>query len=167
MEQERKMDIFLCNSREVENSFATTLEENIIVELKAPKVSLTKKALRQIEGYMDFVRKQPNFNSEYRTWKFIAVCKEVDDDVRSRYETFKDKGKIGLVGQVENYEVYAYTWDDVFKSFELRHAPLLKRLKYDREQLATELLQEVEGREGRDKVDNLTSIPVGEVRNAN
>lgn len=72
-----------------------------------------------------------------------------------------------MVGQVENYEVYAYTWDDVFKSFELRHAPLLKRLKYDREQLATELLQEVEGREGRDKVDNLTSIAVGEVRNAN
>ena len=72
-----------------------------------------------------------------------------------------------MVGQVENYEVYAYTWDDVFKSFELRHAPLLKRLKYDREQLATELLQEVEGREGRDKVDNLTSIAIGEVRNAN
>lgn len=167
VEQERRMDIFLCNSREVENSFATTLEENIIVELKAPKVLLTKKVLRQVEDYMDFVRKQPNFNSEYRTWKFIAVCREVDDDVRSRYETFKDKGKIGLVGQVENYEVYAYTWDDVFKSFELRHAPLLKRLKYDREQLATELLQEVEGKEGRDKVDNLTSIAVGEVRNAN
>ena len=150
VEQERRMDIFMCNSREVETSFETSMEENIIVELKAPKVPLSKTVLRQIEDYMDFVRKQPDFNSEYRRWKFIAVCKEVDDDVKSRYAAFKDKGKIGLVLQVDNYEVYAYTWDDVFKSFELRHAPLLKRLKYDREQLAKELLEEVSENEGRD-----------------
>lgn len=118
VERERRMDIFICNVRDVEDSFGTTLEENIIVELKAPKVPLSKKVLRQIEDYMDFIRKQPKFNSEYRKWKFIAVCKDVDDDVKSRYDTFKDKGKIGLVVQVENYEVYAYTWDDVFKSFE-------------------------------------------------
>ena len=167
VEQERRMDIFMCNVREVENSFETSLEENIIVELKAPKVPLSKKVLRQIEDYMDFVRKQPNFNSEYRRWKFIAVCKEVDNDVKSRYAALEDKGKIGLVVQVENYEVYAYTWDDVFKSFELRHAPLLKRLKYDREKLAAELLQEVESTEGRDKVNGLTAIALDEIGNIN
>lgn len=167
VEQERRMDIFMCNVRDVENSFGTTLEENIIVELKAPKVPLSKKVLRQIEDYMDFVRKQPNFNSEYRKWKFIAVCREVDDDVKSRYEALKDKGKIGLVVQVENYEVYAYTWDDVFKSFELIHAPLLKRLKFDREKLTEELLQEVKENEGRDKVNDLTEIAVEELKNVN
>ena len=164
-EQERRMDIFMCNSREVETSFETVLEENIIVELKAPKVPLSKKVLRQVEDYMDFIRKQPDFNSEYRKWKFIAVCKQVDEDIKSRYETFKDKGKIGLVVQVENYEVYAYTWDDVFKSFELRHAPILKRLKYDREQLAKELLDEVASDEGRGKVDALTDIAVSAISN--
>lgn len=167
VERERRMDIFICNVRDVEDSFGTTLEENIIVELKAPKVPLSKKVLRQIEDYMDFIRKQPKFNSEYRKWKFIAVCKDVDDDVKSRYDTFKDKGKIGLVVQVENYEVYAYTWDDVFKSFELLHAPLLKRLKYDREQLAEELLQEVKESEGRDKVNDLTDIAVRKLKNVN
>ena len=167
VEQERRMDIFMCNSREVETSFETSMEENIIVELKAPKVPLSKVVLRQIEDYMDFVRKQPGFNSEFRSWKFIAVCKEVDDDVKSRYAAFKDKGKIGLVLQVDNYEVYAYTWDDVFKSFELRHAPLLKRLKYDREQLAKELLEEVSGNEGRDKVNELTEIAVTAIENVN
>jgi len=157
-EQERRMDIFMCNSREVEMSFETSLEENIIVELKAPKIPLSKKVLRQIEDYMDFVRKQPAFNSEFRNWKFIAVCKEVDEDIKSRYIAFRDKGKVGLVAQIDNYEVYAYTWDDVFKQFELRHAPLLKRLKYDREQLAKELLEEVIDSEGREKVDSLTEI---------
>ena len=162
-EQERRMDIFMCNVRDIEASFGTTMEENIIVELKAPKVILSKKVLRQIEDYMDFVRKQPNFNSEYRRWKFIAVCKEVDEDVKGRYKTFEDKGKIGLVIQVENYEVYALTWDDVFKSFELRHAPLLKRLNYDREKLAKELMKEIENEEGRDKVNTLTNIAIGKI----
>ncbi len=165
VEQERRMDIFMCNSREVEYSFETTLEENIIVELKAPKITLSKKVLRQIEDYMDFIRKQPSFNSEYRKWKFIAVCKQVDEDIKSRYEAFAEKGKIGLVMQVENYEVYAYTWDDVFKSFELRHAPMLKRLKYDREQLAKELMNEVKSDEGRDRVDALTNIAVSATAN--
>ena len=162
-EQERRMDIFMCNVRDIEASFGTTMEENIIVELKAPKVILSKKVLRQIEDYMDFVRKQPNFNSEYRRWKFIAICKEVDEDVKGRYKTFEDKGKIGLVNKIENYEVYALTWDDIFKSFELRHAPLLKRLKYDREKLAEELMKEIENEEGRDKVNALTNIAIDKI----
>lgn len=162
-EQERRMDIFLCNNREVETSFGTTLEENIIVELKAPRVILSKKVLRQIEDYMDFVRKQPSFNSEYRRWKFIAVCKEVDEDVKGRYKTFEDRGKVGLVHEIDNYEVYALTWDDIFKSFELRHAPLLKRLNYDREKLAEELMNEVKHEDGRNKVNKLRDIAVNEV----
>ncbi len=166
-ELERRMDIFMCNARETENSFKTTIEENIIVELKAPKVVLSKKVLRQIEDYMDFIRRQPSYNSEYRRWKFIAVCKEVDVDVKNRYEAFADKGKIGLVMKVENYEVYAYTWDDVFKSFDLRHAPMLKRLKYNREILAEELLEQIASAEGRESVNNLTAIAVGQVGNVN
>ena len=74
---------------------------------------------------------------------------------------------MGLVLQVENYEVYAYTWDDVFKSFELRHAPLLKQLKYDQEQLAKELLEEVSESEGREMVNDLTNIATELVVNAN
>lgn len=162
-EQERRMDIFLCNNREVETSFGTTLEENIIVELKAPRVILSKKVLRQIEDYMDFVRKQLSFNSEYRRWKFIAVCKEVDEDVKGRYKTFEDRGKVVLVHEIDNYEVYALTWDDIFKSFELRHAPLLKRLNYDREKLAEELMNEVKHEDGRNKVNMLRDIAVNEV----
>ena len=61
---------------------------------------------------------------------------------------------------MDNYEVYALTWDDVFKSFELRHAPLLKRLNYDREQLAEELLDEVKNENGRDKVNELRNITI-------
>lgn len=160
---ERRMDIFMCNTRNVETAFETTLEENIVVELKAPKVPLTKKVLRQIEDYMDYVRRQPQFNSKLRKWKFIAVCKEVDDYVKSQYKAFEDKGKVGLVFQVENCEVYALTWDDIIKSFEIKHKPMLERLKYDREQVANELMEEVNGAEGREKADALTEIAVAQV----
>ncbi len=159
-ENERRMDIFMCSMRNVETTFETTLEENMIVELKAPKVILTKKVLRQIEDYMDFVRRQPQFNSELRRWKFIAVCKEVDEYVKSQYKTFEDKGKVGLVSKLENYEVYALTWDDIFKSFEIKHKPLLERLKYDREQVANELMAEVNDVEGRAQVNALTQIAI-------
>lgn len=162
-ENERRMDIFMCNTRNVETAFETTLEENIVVELKAPKVPLTKKVLRQIEDYMDYVRRQPQFNSKLRKWKFIAVCKEVDDYVKSQYKAFEDKGKVGLVFQVENCEVYALTWDDIIKRFEIKHKPMLERLKYDREQVANELMEEVNGAEGREKADALTEIAVAQV----
>lgn len=162
-ENERRMDIFLCNTRNIETTFETTLEENVIVELKAPRVLLTKKVLRQVEDYMDYVRRQPQFNSELRKWKFIAVCKEVDDYVKSQYKAFEDKGKVGLVVQVDNYEVYALTWDDVFKSFEIKHKPMLERLKYDRERVANELMAEVSDTEGREKADTLTKIAVAKV----
>lgn len=162
-ENERRMDIFMCNTRNVETTFETTLEENIVVELKAPKVPLTKKVLRQIEDYMDYVRRQPQFNSELRKWKFIAVCKEVDDYVKSQYKAFEDKGKVGLVFKVDNCEVYAFTWDDIFKSFEMRHNPLLERLKYDRERVADELLAEVIDTEGREKADALTKMALTQV----
>ena len=162
-ENERRMDIFLCNTRNVETTFETTLEENIVVELKAPKITLTKKVLRQVEDYMDYVRRQPQFNSELRKWKFIAVCKEVDEYVKSQYKAFEDKGKVGLVFQVDNCEVYALTWDDIFKSFEIKHKPMLERLKYDRERVANELMAEVSDTEGREKADALTQIAGAQV----
>ena len=149
IENERRMDIFMCNTRTVENTFETVLDENIVVELKAPKVPLTKKVLRQIEDYMDFVRRQPQFNSEFRKWKFIAVCKEIDEYIKSQYKVFEDKGKIGLVSKSENYEVYAFTWDDIFRNFEFRHKPMLERLKYDKEMVAAELQKQVGDTDGR------------------
>lgn len=156
-EENRRMDIFACGVRKTEDGFETQIEENLIVELKAPGIILSKKVLRQIEDYMDFIRKQPKFNSQYRRWKFIAVCREVDDDVKSRYVAEEARGKKGLVTQIENYEVYALTWDDIFKSFELSHGFLLDKLKTDREAIAEELKKEIDIDPSRSTVAQLTT----------
>lgn len=138
-ENDRRMDIFMCNARKVESDSGIYIDENIIVELKAPRIPLSNTVYRQIEDYMLFIRKQPSFNSIRRQWKFIAVCSVIDDDVKVRYDAFKEKGKPGLVMQADNYEIYALTWDDVFKSFELRHSFILDKLKMNREEIAKEL----------------------------
>ncbi|MFR9066153.1 MAG: hypothetical protein ACLVJH_03655 [Faecalibacterium prausnitzii] len=48
----------------------------------------------------------------------------MDDDVKERRNVGENKtaGKKGLVVQLEQYELYALTWADVFESFELRHS---------------------------------------------
>lgn len=157
-EEMRRMDIFLCGARKTEDSVGDEIQENLVIELKAPKVVLTKKVLRQIEDYMDFVRKQPQFNTQLCRWRFIAVCNNVDDDVRARYATNQTKGKKGLVFSVENYELYALTWADVFKSFELRHSFLLKKLKIDQEAIEKDISQQLGNSTGREEVNNLTAL---------
>ena len=53
----RRMDIFACAARNTEDANGSAIQENLVVELKAPKIVLTKTVLRQIEDYMDYVRK--------------------------------------------------------------------------------------------------------------
>ena len=54
----RRMDIFTCGKRKYSDGSDSGMEENLIVELKAPQVKLTKTVLRQVEDYMDYIRKQ-------------------------------------------------------------------------------------------------------------
>ena len=157
-EELRRMDIFACGARNTEDASGNSVQENLIVELKAPKVVLTKKVLRQLEDYMDYIRKQPAFNSQYRKWKFVAVCASIDDDVKARYESQKHKGKKGLVTDIDNYEIYALTWDDVFQSFELRHAFLLNKLKTDKDAIADEVKNSINDEPAKKAADALTAL---------
>ena len=154
-EAERRMDIFLSAARKVETQYGYFTEENVVVELKAPRVPLSKTVLRQVEDYMDFIRTKPQFNSQQRQWKFIAVGKSVDDNVKALYNTFKDRGKPGLVHQNDNYEIYALTWDDIFKGFELTHSFILDKLKYDQTLLLEEINENLD-EASRETVDELT-----------
>ena len=138
-ERLRRPDIFICQKRVVENLDGSQLEQNIIVELKAPHVVLSKKVHRQIEDYMDLIIKEPKFNSQLRIWRFIAVCKSVDDDIKNLYKSLEIYNKRFLTHIVSNYEIYSMTWDDVFKSYELRYSHLLKQLDVEQQYLLTNI----------------------------
>jgi hypothetical protein len=155
-EAKRRPDLFMCRKRTIPDTLDQLLEmeENSMVELKRPTVILTKKELRQIDDYLEMILKEPRFNSTLRTWKFYVVSNKIDDYVKEQHNVFKDKGKRFLVKQSGNYEVYAMTWDDLFRSFEIKHKYLLEKLSFDKkameEHLATKGVSL--NRSGADKI---------------
>jgi hypothetical protein len=128
----KRPDIFIARQAEITdpNSDQYTIEENIIVELKRPSVEIGKPQFDQIEEYIRFIINEPKFNSELRKWKLILVGKNVDEWIKDKYESNKAKGKRFLVEAVRNYEIYAMTWDDLFKIFDIRHKHLINKLEF-------------------------------------
>ena len=118
---------------------AAVREKMLIVELKAPHVKLSIDVFNQIVRYANTIRKEPRFTGSSRLWKFYAVCAEVEDDVKVKYKNFEHHGKKGLVDIIENFELYALSWDDIFQAFEARHSFLLGKLKLDYSQVEAEL----------------------------
>lgn len=62
----------------------------------------------------------------------------------------------------EKNERYKKEYHAKYKQDENRKT-VQKRLNYDREKLAKELMKEIENEEGRDKVNALTNIAIGKI----
>ena len=151
-ELRQRMDIFLYSQRIQENINS----EMLIIELKAPYINLSWDVYSQVARYAHTIRKEPRFNGNKRTWKFFAVCTEVAEEVKARYENFAQHGKRGLVDVIDNFEIYALSWDDVFQSFEARHDFMLNNLKLDYSQVSTALGLNDNLPASRVKVDKLS-----------
>ncbi|HTI08372.1 MAG TPA: ATP-binding protein [Puia sp.] len=139
----RRPDIFLCRKHTIPDAtdHACFMEENVMVELKRPSVVIGKEQLRQIEDYMEIIRTDEAFNSQKRCWKFLIVGNQLDEFVKGQYASQKEKGKKFLVKGAHNYEIYAYTWDDIFMMFDLRHKFIVDHLDFDKPALKRELLE--------------------------
>lgn len=148
-DRKKRMDIFLCGSRVQDYS----VEENLIVELKAPRVKLTSEVVNQIANYAHIIRKEKQFNSSERSWKFIAVCAEIDSDVLAECV---DPVERHLVRKIStNFKIYAMTWDDVFTNFRIKHDHLLRKLKFRQEIIAQEVQQEIDAATKEEAADVL------------
>jgi len=142
-ESNRRPDVFIARKHGIPDNEDSQylMEENLIVELKRPTVEVGKEELRQIEDYLDIIRRDPVFNSMKRFWKFFVIGNTVDDYIKDQYESQKEKGKKFLVKGVHNFEIYAYTWDDIFMMFDLRHKFLIENLEFDRAAIKKELIE--------------------------
>jgi hypothetical protein len=128
----KRPDIFICQKYFYPDPLTENdvIEENIIVELKRPSVVIGINQFRQIENYMRFIVEEEQFNSQHRKWKFLLVGKKVDDYIKGLYENQKNKGKKFLVQSINNYEIYAMTWDDVFTDYRLKNKHMIDKLKF-------------------------------------
>jgi len=125
-------DIFICRKTDLPNANNpdSTIQENILVELKRPSIIIGSEQFQQIEKYLRFIIEEERFNSQTRIWKFILVGKSVDSYIIDQYENQKNKGKQFLVQSIRNYEIYAMTWDDIFRFFEIKHKHLIDKLEF-------------------------------------
>ncbi len=158
----KRPDIFICRQTDIPDSTGNeyTIEENIIVELKRPSVIIGKEQYSQVEDYLIFIKDEARFNSQLRKWKFILVGKKVDSFIENKYESQKLKGKRYLVEAVQNYEIYAMTWDDVFKTFDNRHKHLIDKLEF--KESIVEELKEKGFTVNRETANKLTKIAVNQ-----
>lgn len=147
----QRIDIFLYTQRLQEDRSS----EMLIIELKAPSIKLNLEVYNQIVRYAYTIRKEPRFNSPNRTWRFFAICSSIEEEVKIKYNNFKQHGRKGLVDIIENFEIYALSWDDIFQAFESRHSFLLERLKIDYSNLLSDFGSDEDGELSRDRVNDL------------
>ncbi|WPY97808.1 ATP-binding protein [Christiangramia sp. OXR-203] len=131
-EKLRRPDLLICRKSDKPDHRTEDglIEENIVVELKRPSVEIGKVQYRQIEDYMNFIISEDQFNSQLREWKFIIVGTTVDDYITGLYKSQEVKGKRFLVHAIDRCEIYAMTWDDLFKQYRNRHKNLVDQLEF-------------------------------------
>ena len=128
----QRPDIFISRKSEIIDGSDPdlTIEENIIVELKRPNVIIGTEQFQQVERYLRFIIEDERFNSVTRTWKFILVGIKLDEYIKDLHVNQKEKGKKYLIQSIKNYEIYAMTWDDLFRIFTIKHKHLIDKLEF-------------------------------------
>lgn len=133
----KEMDIFAFR----QNIQSSTID-NIVVELKHPKIKLGEKELSQIKTYMNVIMSDSRFNASNMRWKFYLVGNDFDSSnyIPNEMRNAINWGKKNLVCHIDNngiqYEIFVLKWSELFADFEIRHNFLLKKLEMKREELS-------------------------------
>ncbi len=159
-EKKRRMDMFMCRQRLVNDPVygnTSQLEENLIIELKRPSVVLGTTQLRQVQDYRNIIKKNKQFHSQMKIWKFFLVSADIDDTIKEAYKSFDNKGKRFLVDWQQDFEIYALTWSDIFDTYRIRNQFLLSKLNIDKKMMKEEILSR-SAELSKNTVDNLTKL---------
>lgn len=131
-DKKKEMDIFA-----VRRLMKTNKINNIVIELKNPKVNLGAKQLSQVKDYMDVIRNEPKFNGSNMSWQFYLVGNRFNSYIEGEIENSINHGEASLVYSRDRkrFRIYVKTWSEIFTEFELRHNFLLEKLKLRRDKL--------------------------------
>ena len=157
-DKNKEMDIFAVRQN-IENDSIN----NIVIELKHPKVPLGQKQYQQIYNYMNVISKQPEFIANNATWEFYLVGNKFDTsgDIENLYENGKIHGEKSLVYKVKNFKIYIKTWSEILNEFEIKHKFIQDKLEIQREVIMQkgnsieEIMEKSENSAVENKVVNL------------
>ena len=130
----KEMDIFACRQNHLKDKI-----ENIVVELKHPKIKLGANQYNQVYNYLDVILKQPEFNAPNMCWEFYLVGNDFDSSnfIKNLISTNKLHGTPSLIQSLEDgrIKVYAKKWSEIFADFEIKHKYLNDKLQLERKVL--------------------------------
>lgn len=134
----KEMDIFACR----QNTLLDKIE-NIVVELKHPKINLGNSQYSQVYNYLELIQKQPEFNAPNMSWEFYLIGNKFDSTnfIQNQIITNKPHGTRSLIMHLDDgrIKVYAKTWSEIFADFEIKYNYLNEKLKLEREHLITQV----------------------------
>lgn len=131
-DKNKEMDLFMV--RQLLNNDSIN---NVVVELKHPRVNLGSKEFEQVKTYMGVILNQDEFNSPNMSWEFYLIGNGFDTSgyIEREIKNSKSHGEKSLAFSVDNYKIYVKTWSEIFAEFELRHKFLNEKLKLERAKL--------------------------------
>ena len=96
------------------------LREHLVIELKAPKVSIGTAEINQIKSYAHAVAEDPRFASTNTRWQFWALSTDVTKD--GNRERNQHGRPFGLAYEPEDakIQVWIRTWGEVIEDAEHR-----------------------------------------------
>ena len=131
----KQMDIFAVRQNVGLNRF-----ENIVVELKHPKIAIGERQLSQVKQYMRVIMNISEYNASNMTWSFYLVGNKftADDYIKLEKESNKSHGEPFLVFKAANYSIYVMTWSEVIAEFDMKYAHLNQKLQLEQDKLKIE-----------------------------
>lgn len=105
--------------------------EHLVIELKRPTLTLTKKELDQIEDYAITVTKNPMFDKVTTKWHFILLGQDFDGYVATRLKN-KTQGVGNLYNSDdENVAISILKWSSIIQENKFKYEFLRKKLNYE------------------------------------
>lgn len=104
--------------------------EHLVIELKRPTLTLTKKELDQIEDYTMKVTENPLFDKATTKWKFILLGKDFDNYVVNRLKN-RTQGEGNLYNSEDgSVSISVLKWSTVIQDNKFKYEFLRKKLNH-------------------------------------
>ncbi|MBK7691210.1 MAG: hypothetical protein IPJ31_08865 [Bacteroidetes bacterium] len=100
--------------------------ENLVIELKKPKLDAGFDEKTQIESYATKVANDKRFPKGKTRWKFILVTKDIKREIEPLLN--QKNRKYGHIHEGDNFDVFILTWGDIITEAKIRHNFIKEKL---------------------------------------
>lgn len=124
-------DLYLASKRmfPIEPKF-----HNLVVEIKAPIVSIGDKEVAQIKKYADIIKKSPEIVKDNSVWELILVSSEVEESVDT--DRFQNNRPKGLLIDSDSIKVWVFKWSELIQKSRSEMMIVSEHLKLKTDELA-------------------------------